>query len=120
MGRWYMSVAKVPTSKAAVCSRFCSAARSSIGRSLSRPATGRSREAITRPRRATAIPPPESIRALAAAARSSGSRPKTTRLWVSWETVVATAPVHSPHPPRIPQAGIGSARPCRWTEAMTT
>ena len=72
---------------------------------LARPATARGSPrsaarcaASTSPSRTTATPPPDAITVLAASAMSSGSRPNTTRLWVSWATVVATAPVQSPQP----------------------
>ena len=63
------------------------------------------------PPAATAMPPWRAITALAAAARSAGSRPNTTRLWLSWETVVARAPRQRPQPHSTPSTGTAGARP---------
>ncbi|MCY1250180.1 hypothetical protein D9M72_637910 [compost metagenome] len=65
------------------------------------------------PADATAMPPPAAMTALAATIMSWALPPKTVRLWLSWETVVAKAPRHSPQPVSRPTRGLLSARPWR-------
>ena len=68
--------------------------------------------ASTDPPLATATPPSVAITALAATAMSSGSRPNTTRLCVSWDTVVAMAPSQvSPQPLTRAIWTVGGTRP---------
>ncbi|MNE42368.1 hypothetical protein D3C80_1364890 [compost metagenome] len=57
------------------------------------------------------MPPPAVITALAASAMSSALPPKTVRLWLSCETVVAKAPFQFPQPVRKPVFVTGSALP---------
>ena len=57
------------------------------------------------PPSATAMPPPAAITALAAAAMSAGSRPKTVRLWLSCENVVAKRAAPCPQSLRMPICG---------------
>ena len=59
---------------------------------------GRRTSPMTSPPSTATIPPPVSRRRATAASMSSSSMPTTRRLWLSWATVLATAPRCSPSP----------------------
>lgn len=74
------------------------AAISSAGSSFMRPAIGSGTQPNTLPSYTATIPPPHSIKVLAASAISSSLVPTTRRLWASWATVLAMAPFLMPKP----------------------